>query len=411
MNTEQSTLRAHLPIWRRRRRAAAALLAAGGLIVASSSFFSGEPLPVGVPHDAYQSALTEFRSRFGRNPERLDAMMLLAEKAFIAERWQEALACFREIPTEHPQYGLAARLQQAQVLVRLDRARESEVMFRRYLDLTLARDSVPKEHKTTAYQWLVFMLSVELRFEDRKEVLQTGHAHGLGGVWESKLLHFPNLLIWNSGEGRVRLARFLENDPRNFALQLADARYLTNGTEVREAHSRLRHLYRADPADRRCQACLLEYYFQQNDWPNFSSIAKLLPEHESTEPWLLTRMRGEWALHNSRWNDAISSFQQVLQKDPANPWSTMGIARAYGGMHEMAKREEALRKSLILSRIRVGLYNVNEENPQACLNLAADCEQIGLREAAQCFREHAQRITRIRDAPQPTTPAPASFHY
>lgn len=370
---------------------AAALAAGGGAVWYLSR---GEPLPRGVSQEQYDSAETRLRTAVGRNPDRLDILSLLGEVAVGEGRLETAVACFREIPSRHPKYGLSARLQENQVLLRLNRAREAERSLRAYLALAAGNSRVPGEHLAVARRSLAYLFSVELRFEDRKAILADLHAAGAADVYDSKQYYFPSLLISRSAFGKEKLEAFLRHDPGDPVLKTALGRYETGAGDLDAARATLTDVARSRPGDLACVAALLECHFEADERRPFADLAKSLPDFHAGEPWLLTQLRGQFALQESRPDDALRYFERVLEQDPANPICRMGLARAYGASGRAAEREEALRRSLVLSEIRVSLSGVTEEDPQAAMDLASRCDRAGLTEAAETFRGHAERIAR-----------------
>lgn len=353
--------------------------------------FRPAALPKGVSAVEFHNAERQFRDSYHRSPTRNDTLSLLGETSVNASHLETALACFQAIPSTDSQYGLAARLQQAQVCKRLNRARDAEANFREFLALT-SRHSAPPQHVRIAYEQLVYLLAVELRFETRHDVLIDMHALQLADVFDSKQLYFPNLLIWNSAAARHRLRDYLERDPQDVELNIAQGRYLAAEGKLSEARQHLELWYRNNPANLHCLAALLECSFEQNDWKQFDQLAAALPEYQDAEPWLLTRMRGEFANHSRDWNGALVQFERLQRADPAHPLVQTGLARAYAGLKDQAARARALKRSLVLSQIRVDLATVKEDNPQPALALAKLCDQAELAEAADTFRKHAARI-------------------
>ena len=347
------------------------------------------PLPNGITQRDYDIATRRFRDLYSRRPNRLDVLSIAGELAVRDDRLAAAAECFHQIPISHPRYGAAARLQEGQVRLRLNQAVAAEQNFREYLGLMMGGDP---ESVNLARKWLTYILSVELRFEERQLELAAAHEAGTADLSDSKQFFFPNLLIWNSATGKRRLADFMAVDPNDFGLQVAHGRYLTGSGQLDDALSTLNELHRQQPGTLSCTAALLECLFENNDWNQFAKIARDLPEPISAEPWLLTRMRGEFALHEKRWDEAIRAFDRLAEMEPANPWSAMGLAKAYSEQNQLAEREATLARALVLSRIRVSLSNVRANNVDAIRNLANECRQLGLAKAADVFDGHAERI-------------------
>jgi len=201
--------------------------------------------------------------------------------------------------------------------------------------------------------------------------------------------------LWHTATGRRRLTEFLDQDPQDPNLRLAEGRYLTAEGRLDEALTMLERLANERPGDEPCAAALLECLYEQNDWEALAPIARSLPEDRPDEPWLLTRMRGEFDLHEESWESAVRHFERVRDADPANPWCHVGLARAYGALRRPEDRAEEQQRSLILSRIRVSLVTVKEDDWKASLELASRCEEAGLADAAETFRGHAARIRKV----------------
>lgn len=363
-----------------------------------------EPLPAGVSSVDYAQARQRFQQLHRRRPSRTETLALLGGLAERDGRLEVAVACLRAIPSDDAMAGVAARLQEGQLLVRLNRAEEAERSLREFLNAAARDPLTPRDDLRSAWKWLNYLLSVELRLEERKALLAEVHASGLADVYDSKQYYFPHLLIWHSTTGRRRLREFLDHDPDNPRLNAASGRYLTAEGQLEEAQALLEAFHDRQPRDVQIAAALLECYFETNSWSEFATVAESLPPFEPSEPWLLTRMRGEFAVHREAWDEAARYFQAVLHSDPANPWSQMGLARAEGELGRHDAHEEMLHRSLILSEIRVGIVKVTETDPEASRQLAAQCDQIGYHAAAETFRRHALRIERgATRAPLPAT--------
>src|SRR5262245_29552721 len=89
-----------------------------------------EPLPANVTARDYQLAREGFEVKYGRRADRVDVLSYLAELQLSRDRLADAVACFEQVPTSHPQYGRMARFQQGRTLLTLHRAPEAEWQFR-----------------------------------------------------------------------------------------------------------------------------------------------------------------------------------------------------------------------------------------------------------------------------------------
>lgn len=354
------------------------------------------PLPEGVSEEVYARAVTLYQERYRRPPSRPDALALLGELAVRENDLDLALACFSGIPDDDPLYGASARLQAAHVSMKHDRAAAAERQFRAYLHL--ARQASPEAHSVTAEDihearsWLCYLLSVQLRLEERNAVLASMHAEGHPNVFNSKQYFFPNLLIWNSTRGQARLSEFLAETPDDPQLNIARGRYLTGAGQLREARAHLEYWSKQLGPDRACLAALLECHFERNDWEAFDAVLQDVPAPQDNDPWLLTLMRGESAVHRQRWEDAIGHFEHLIADDPNHVTAWMGLARACRALERDEQAAEARRRALILAEIRPALLGVTETDPAASEELAKQCDRLPHPEAATVFRQHAERI-------------------
>ncbi len=331
-------------------------------------------------------------------------LMVLAERAVQDKQLETAVKCYQQVPTETPKLGMLARLEQGKLMVELNMADEAESALRQFIDAARVAPELDPKQVLDAFKWLTYILSVEIRQEDRSEVLKEQHFIGLADPLDSKQLFFPNLLILNSPAGKKKIAGFVEKSPDNLRLQIANSRYRTLEGSYELAIETLTKLRDKNPEDLSIAAVLAEAYFESADSMALSKLLASLPEASASEPWLLRRMRGEHALESKQWNQAIEHFEAVLQKDPANAPSQMGCAKAWAALGNEEKRQEALTRSGIIAEIRVNLSKVQSDAQAACLDLASKCKLLGMVEAAAVFERHAAMISQQQKPIAPTNP-------
>lgn len=364
------------------------LIAVAGLVWYSQQ---PEPLPAGVTAEEFEAARAQFRDLYRREPDRSDALMLLGEQAAQAEEFEKAVNCFAAIPSEHPTFGMSARLQQGQLLAgELFRVEPARSVLLEYLQLATER-SDKVENVIAARDWLRYMYSVELRFVERKRFLEESEALGIASVEDLKLLYFPHLLIWNLDTAREPLRKYLAEDPQNPQLRLAHGRYLTGEGRVEEALEVLETLHQERPDDLYAWGALLECYHEQNDWEAIERSAQSLPPFAESEHWLLTYMRALLASHQGQLELAVKYFEHVLEFDPTHPACTMRLARALDALNETDKAQRTLNKSVILADIRVNLVNVKQQDPSSLEWVAERCYELDFPQAAAAFRRSATR--------------------
>ena len=351
-------------------------------------------LPAGVSQKAYEEAKREFVELFHREPNEADVMMTLAEAAVRNDEPEVAVACFGRVPSEHNRYGTRARLQEAEVLVRSNHADKAEASFRTFLQLAEAQNAYPQEDVRLARDWLVFLLAVELRFEDRKAILQQMIKDRQLDVYDAKQYYFPTLLIWQSTLGSSRLREFLEQAPNSRLLLIAQARYLVGEGKIDAANQVLKSLRQQYPGDSDVIAASLECFYEEVNWKQFDTILSAAPEYRDDEPWLLTQMRAEFAAHALDWTVAETYFRQVLKVDPANPTCHMGLAKVLNGLGKTEERKAIQERSLTLARIRVNLAAVDNKSAVAARSLAEDARRLQMHDAAESCEFLAEQMER-----------------
>lgn len=352
------------------------------------------PLPAGVAQTAYDEAKREFVELFHRQPDEVDVMMTLAETAVRNDQPDMAVACFARVPSEHIRYGASARLQEAEILLRNNHADKAEASFRKFLQLADDQNAYRQEDVTLARDWLVFLLAVEIRFEDRKAILQQMIQDRRFDVYDAKQYYFPTLLIWQSTLGSSRLRQFLEQDPDSRLLLIAHARYLVGEGKIDAASQVLRSLREQYPGNLAVIAASLECCYEQVNWKQFDTVLSAAPGYGDDEPWLLTQMRAEFAAHSQDWTTAETYFRHALKVDPANPACHMGLAKALNALGKTEARKAVQERSLILARIRVNLAAVDNKSPAAARALAQDARLLQLNDAAASFEFLAEQMER-----------------
>lgn len=349
-------------------------------------------LPEGLTLAGFNKAKSIYQERFGVTPKRHEVLGVAAEIAMSEQKLETALNCYREIPPDDPNIGMKAQLEQGLILVKLDRVAEAEHALTAYIMSAREAKSVAAADVIDAFKWLCFIMSVEIRLEDRKEVLLELHRAGLADPWDSKQLFFPNLLILNSTTGRDRIQKFLAHDPENINLQVANARYMTLAGEHEAAIVKLEELMAKHPNNLSVAACLLEAWFETDDQQKMRELIAKLPSHSQTEPWLLTYMRAEAALAEKDFLSVITLCKSVLNNDPAYLPCEMALASAYAAKGETELQKAQLERVSILAKMRVNLGSVRNDAPAAAGELSEMCRELKMDAAAQYFQKYSEAM-------------------
>jgi len=349
-------------------------------------------LPPGVSRLDFEKAAADFREENDRNGDHFDVLMTLAAMAAEKKDSVTAIACYQQIPTKHARYGPSARYQEAQLFAATDQVQRAEDSFNEFLKLLEQGLQLPDRQVAHARHWLSLIYGVELRHEDRRIVL-----HGLmedhqADINDVKQYYFESLLIWQTAFGSKRVGELLVKDPHNRKLRVAAARYLVGEGHLKEAREQLASLRSEDPLDLRTLAVLLESCYEMNDWSAFANEFATAPAFSKDEPWLLTQLRGEWALHQNNWLEAEKHFQYMLEIDPPNAVCLMGLARAYAGQGKPKERASMLQRSLLVAKLRVDLSAITHDNPKGARSVANSARRLGMEDAAAILEFFAARM-------------------
>lgn len=351
-------------------------------------------VPAGVSADEFEQAAREFESAYHRSPDRNDTLCWLAEKSVRDEKLTQAVACFGEIPTEHEIYGRSARHQQGAVLIRLHRAAEAERQLRTFIELEERSPQSSKEKLDDARHRLRFLLTVQLRNEERQAVLRD--IVRSGGADASDLLEFcfPNLLVWMQIPAVQWVEKALRNGPDDVHLQIALGRFRIAQGRMDEARTILRECSRRNTDNLAAAAAELELMRQSGDWDSIVRRLSELPTESPTDPWLLLRIRGRAYNRQQQYDRALACFQWAAQADPANPETALGMAAAYAGKRQPARRKAMLARASTLGRIqnRLGWIRSRPEEITPYLEVARLCEQTDLLSPALLLVRQACRV-------------------
>ncbi len=379
----------HIGVWIRSTVILAALL---GLFVwwVSRGDEMGE-LPPGITPAEYRAAERELFQEFGRQPSRVDVLFRLAGLADADGRYDVALACLEQVPSDHPEYGLQSTLRAGDVLGRMDQVVAAEERFASLLKLSESDQRGAERIKLFARERLVNLMTAQFRYEERQRLLGELLEAGTAGIAGTLLYCFPDmnrLARWALEEAAPTVERWWQQAPDDPHLIVAVARYRTLFGKPGEAVDLLEPLLARTPENLYAQAACLEALIEMQRWDEADRKLADLPPLQQGEPWLLTRLRGRIANHFGRYDEALKAFQHHLREVPTNAESWMGIAAAYAGLDQPERRAEALEKAAVLARIRTRLGWVRERpmEMQPLIEIAELCQSIGLTREAELVR-------------------------
>lgn len=351
-------------------------------------------LPEGVSSEAFDVAAREFEAAQGRRATFFDTLDWLGEREARNGSPALAEACFAAIPVDHPRYGRAARHQRGQVLLRLDRAVEAEREFRTFLDLELASRTRSDEEIVDAIRRLRYILEVELRFEERADLIRRLVESDAGNSYDTMFYCFPDLLFWNGTDAFGELREFHANDPDDPNLTIAHGRFLVARGQLAEGADVLRESAKRWPDDLRAVAGLLEYLDLAGETEALDDRLARLPPVSDEDPWLLLRLRGEYHNRIDEPEVAIDCFQRLLAEDPANNSARQGLAVSYRMTGRNDLRERVLTESSLLTKIQnlLGRGQTEESDADTFLAVARLAAEAGLVDRALYVARLARRL-------------------
>jgi len=353
-----------------------------------------EQLPSGVSFREFELAREAFQLKYGHAADRFDALSWLAEWLLARQRPADAVACFEAIPTPQVKYGRLARHQQGRTLLELHRAVEAEQQFREFIALEQASPSINPEYLIDARQRLRHILEVELRFEERHQLLRGVIERNEDDAFESMAACFPSLLRWNGPAAIHWIEEFRAAGPRNSWVEVAYGRYQIRQGKLQEAHSILESVIREHPKDLWVSAALIDCLREQGELDKARLLIERLPPRSSNDPWLLLLLRGWFANQSGNPTDAMAAFEQVLQQDQTATEAWQGLVSATRLMGNAPRRIKALEMVSALGRIqdRLGRITRDSANPDSFLDIADLCAECDLIREGAVMARWAWRI-------------------
>jgi predicted Zn-dependent protease len=361
------------------------LVVAGTLVWLSVP--GGLEIPSSVTSEDVQRAQQDFRRLEQREPDAAELLLMLAENVARRGRVAVAVECVERIPVLDERSGLRSRLLLAQYCLRLNEADRAERAVRELL-LAAGRGGAGAgagevaDQVRTARELLVFLLSLQFRFEERQAVLRELRLGGLLEPLLTKQLYFPSLVAWRTPQQNERLQRFLRESPEDGRLVAAHGRYLLGSGAVEEARRLLDTAVGLSPGDVGVLSAALECRFEEQDLAGFRDLLDVCPGYAEGEPWLLTQMRGEAAALQGDWSGSARYFELLLSADDTNPLYCQGLARAYGGLDQQDQRLKLQQRALQLAELRLTLGEAELKNPGALRAASQAASGLGLKAAA-----------------------------
>jgi predicted Zn-dependent protease len=338
-----------------------------------------------VSAQAWDEAEAICRRNRGGTVEDSDILMTLARQSGRRGDLQQAFACYEWIAPSDKRHGLQALFEHAVLLLDNNYAQRAERGFLTLLQRHEQGERLSGRQLSIARRSLSLLYGLQMRIAERAGILQQLISNRHADVYDAKYYYFPSLMIWQNAWGAERVAAFLRCDPENRHLLAAAARYRLGEGQPALAQQQLLDLYQQERSNPDLTAWLLESCFELDDWSTFERIHQQLPPRQSSEPLLLSQMRGAWCLHKNQWLDAEVVFQELLDRDAANSQATMGLARAFDQSGRHDQRDQYLQRAAIIAELRVGLTAAHPGQTDALRKVAGWCRKLQMTAAAETF--------------------------
>ena len=364
------------------------LLLGGVVLIVAILVFSnrGHEFDV-IPEDLHQAASKQYRSLYNRDPKEMDLFSMAGEIAVARQDYEIANKCFAQIPSDHSQYGASARLQQAQVLLKLNLPSQAELQLREFLKLN-------SPHRLSGQQFLRYLLEIELRFEERHRLLAVMHQEGDLTPQDAIFYGFSSLLRWNGEVAVDRCQEFYRAEPVETDVAIAWAHYLGGTARASEGLEIVDSVLSLQPRNLRAVGVKAFLLSELGEDADLSQLLKELSEPQKSDPWLLLRMRGRWAYDNDELKLAEQCYQLYLSNDVSFTECYVVLAKIAAKIGETEKQQAYLESAQTLAIIqnRLGGAQFSLTDEKFYVELAELSHRIGLRSQTELMAKSALQI-------------------
>jgi predicted Zn-dependent protease len=354
------------------------------------------PYPPCVTERDLKFARESFALKYKQPADRNDLSSWLAEWYLSKNRLSDAVDCFAVVPTSHQLYGHMARYQQARTLLTLHRVAEAEQQFRELIAAEESSPSIERQYLIDARQRLRHILEVELRFEERHQMLQHVIDRNEDDAFEAVAGCFPSMLRWNGPDAIQWNADFLKADPGNVWVRISYGRYLTSQGKAQEALSQLQGVVRDAPDNLWARAALIICLTELGDIDAADLAIEALPPLAETDPWPLLIQRSRYDFRHNNPTSAARALTILKNQDRTSTEAWQGLAQSARLLNDDSMKH-AIEMVSALGRIQnyLGKTTQDATNPNSFLDVADLCAEF------QLIREGAI-MTRVamRMAPQ-----------
>jgi len=353
-------------------------------------------VPPGVSHSAYWQFRERLDDQLDRTVETEDVLTALAKRALAKNEWDEARSALEAIPVQHARYGGWAAFRRAECLLELHLARPAEEALQVFLQLESPQPRCQPAWWAQARDRLDYLLVLQLRFEERQELLKRRLALGEMDRFAALEYCFPTLQFWSHPQARAQLEAFYAKSPGDIRLQIALGRYRAAEGLYEQALEILHACNRNHPQDPRVQAALLECFWRQQDQERFTQTIQSIPPPTGDAPWLLWRLWGHHANAQGDPEAAVAYFEELLKRNPTDVGAYRGLTQAFAKLDRSEDSASAAERTRALARIRNRMSWAQKDStdlePFVCI--VELCKSVGFDQQAHTLARVAQRTTK-----------------
>ena len=350
---------------------------------------AGVTLPPGVAASDYDRVSRKLQHSSRRSPERDEVLFNLGGEQATQQKWESAAALFASV-APRSRHGREARYLQAQALLQLDQMRKSERLFHEYLtDASPSgkqpwRSPLGNDDRIQALHYLSYLLAVELRFDERRELLKELVSRGDADLFDTLARHFQSLMEWNNTHGVERLERACLVSPDYWPMQAVLARYRMAQGRTEDAWQLLKRCHEKMPDNLEIAATCLTCLEERGDWSGYLQQATRLPPISDRDSVILLRHRGQIAQRRQQLSQALACYQQALVLNPADVSCRLGLAQTWSLLEQPDRRKQELAAVQALVRIQNRLGWAASKSPTAdvLIEIAQLSMDAGLFQAA-----------------------------
>jgi tetratricopeptide (TPR) repeat protein len=272
---------------------------------------------------------------------------------------------------------------------------EAEQKFRDLIAHEERSPTIEGRYLTDARERLRHILEVELRFEERRPLLEGMVGRGEADHFETIAYCFPTHLRWNGPDAVRWLEEFYACTPHDRHLRIALGRYRMGTGQLEEARQILRPTIDEYPADLSAQAAWIALLRESGDIDDADQAIGALPPLAANEPWLLLLQRSGYAIERGDAESAAKALSQLLKSDRTNTEAWQKVAAVAGMQANQQKRTRALTIAQGLSRIQnhIGKGIQRPQDPQSFLDIAEICIEIEFNREELILAQYASRVS------------------